>query len=78
MVQDPIEISGEIEHARRIGFGVLGVEIQLIFRPMGLPPLQRTDFAHSHAAVVGQACSDLTVIGQDASEREKVFMLEKA
>jgi hypothetical protein len=76
--QDPIEISCEIQHAGSIGLGVLGLKIQLAFRPVHLPPLQRTDFAHSHAAVIGKARGNLTVIGQRPSESEKVFMFEEA
>ena len=77
-VQNSIKIPREIQHARRIGLGVLGLKIEFAFRPVDLPPLKRTDFAHPHATVIGKTRSDLRIIGQRASEREEVFILEKS
>ena len=77
-MQHPIEIPCEVQHAGGIGLGVLGLKIQLPFRPIDLPPLERANFSHSHAAVIRKTRCDLTVIGQRASEREKVFMLKEA
>jgi hypothetical protein len=77
-MQNSIKIPREEEHAWSIGFGALDLKIEFSFRPVDLSSLERTDFPHSHAAVVCEARGDLRIIGQRASEREKVFMLERA
>jgi hypothetical protein len=76
-MQHSIKVSSEVQHARGIGLGVLGLKVQFPFCPVDLTPLKRTDVAHSHAAVVGKTCCDLSIIRQSPSEREKVFVLEE-
>jgi hypothetical protein len=77
-VQDPIQIPCQIQNAWSISLGILGLKIQLPLRPVDLPPLERADFAHSHAAIVGKGHGDLNVIGQCPSERKKVLVLKEA
>src|SRR5215472_9489850 len=76
--QDSIQVTGHVENPRLLGLGILGLEIELAVLPTDLLPPQRKHLAHPHAAVIGEADRDLSVIGKSTPKREEVFMLKEA
>lgn len=57
-----MKIAREEEDSRGIRLCILCSKIELSFGPVDLPPLERADLPHPHAAVVGKTDGDLCVI----------------
>ena len=66
-VEDSVKVSREIENPWRLVFRILGLEIQLSFRPVDLCPLEGANLPHPHAAIIGQRHGDLSIVGEGAS-----------